>query len=203
MIYLIDNKKERQINFHWKENLFKKYQDVLKPFHSYNQIIEYGQETIFKENNIILFHDSFFSDQKNKDYSGKQIEIFERLNNRAQKRMNKIVFFSGSIKPTQFQEFKASLSVSKFYENLENFVQAYKSDKSNVDLRILAFGKNIEVEENLSAIQEIWNDLYNKSYLDDFFITELPSVDDDIIEYFNLKRDKRYSTIELKARLKN
>lgn len=202
MIFLIDNKVERQGSYHWDKSSLEKYKDYIIPFYSYDEIIAYGREKVFAEKNIILFHDSFFTDEKNKHIEEEPGKILDNLFKRAQDKKNKIVFFSGATQATVINEFDASLSVSRLYENLGDFIDGYQKFGSDIDLGIIGYGLNYKAEEHLEALQVIWDDMFRLEDFKRIKIDAIPSISEDLIKLYGLEREREYSSIELKALFK-
>ena len=67
MIYLIDDKIKRQEGFGWTVRELEENKNFIKAFHTYSQFSDLTVRTeIFKDGNVILFHESFFDAEKNK-----------------------------------------------------------------------------------------------------------------------------------------
>lgn len=81
MIYLIDDKKDRQYkDFGWSEEKFAQYSDFINPLYSIEEIAQVGQD-LYKEKNIILYHESFLDFTND---SKKAIEQRNKLQNIAE-----------------------------------------------------------------------------------------------------------------------
>jgi DNA-binding NarL/FixJ family response regulator len=147
MIYLIDDKKDRQFkDFGWSEEKFAEYTDLIKPLYSIEEISQIGED-IYKEKNILLYHESFLDFTTNKQ---KAIQQRRKLQNIAESRRDlSIAFFSGSQGSRSLDENIAHLPVSKLYQNLEILANQHKLGSN--DLKYLLFGKNPEIEEKLHS----------------------------------------------------
>lgn len=138
MIYLIDDKISRQTDYGWDASRFKEYESILIIIQNEKGIKEHFQN-IFENDNIIIFHDSFLNS------NGELIKQFKkRLND------NTNVYcchFSGSYNSRYIQDKVAYLSPKYVYENLQSFLGEY--NEGNINLKILAFGKNADIEKRL------------------------------------------------------
>ena len=92
MIYLLDDKENRQKGFGWGKEKLSKYNSILKPLYNYEEIKTETSQQIFKQGNIVLFHASFFKDTNIAFFKDMNLKLRNRANNKA----NKIVVFSGS-----------------------------------------------------------------------------------------------------------
>lgn len=167
MIYLIDDKKERQSkDYNWNDGRFSKYHSIIKPIHLLKEIEENNlSEEIFKQGNIILFHESFFDNDKNNSDKD-SLDIRRKLIGRAKAKKNYVVSFSGSknLRAINGNEFHVPVSI--LYNNLEDFLDQYKSNDFN--LKYLLFGsQNVDIEEVLT------DKIINGN--NDFDIADIPS----------------------------
>jgi hypothetical protein len=150
MIYLIDDKKDRQQDdYGWNSEKLKKYIAILNPIYTYEEIKDLSKRNeIFSEDNILLFHESFFDNDKNAHYKD-SVDIRSELNNYADDKKGWIVFFSGSKISRTLKDRVAHIPVSTLYNNLEYFIENIISQNS-IDLNYLLFGgKNPEIEKQL------------------------------------------------------
>jgi hypothetical protein len=149
MIYLIDDKKQRQLGYGWDDMKIEKFIHFLKPIYSYDQILNDNiREKIFLPGSVVLFHESFFDAESNR-HAKNSITIRIELEKYAKKNHDfKLVFFSGS-KNSRYQDKNiVYLPVSNLYRNLENFILNYS--KGDSDLRFLLYGRNHLIEEYLT-----------------------------------------------------
>jgi len=150
MIYLIDEKKERQLKYGWSSERFLKHKNILTVVSDYKQLENITSKTLLDSpNNIIMLHDSFF---KNLDILEKDVIEFK---NRIQSKGLYYVTFGGSFDSTYYDDKTLQLKVKLFYSNLENFLENH-----SIDLRILAYGINFEKEEFLTIKNNVWNFLF-------------------------------------------
>jgi len=148
MIYLIDDKKDRQLkDFGWSEEKFAHYADFIKPLYSIEEISQIGDD-LYKGKNILLYHESFLdftNDNK------KALEQRNKLQNIAETKKDlSIAFFSGSQGSRSLDENIAHLPVSTLYQNLEILANQHK--QGSIELKYLLFGKKPEIEEELYNI---------------------------------------------------
>ena len=148
MIYLIDDKTNRQEDFGWNENIIESYTDVLVSISRYNQI----------DNNIILFHESFFDNIENKQNKDVNEIRNDLIKNTKEKQNFKVIFFSGSYNSREINETGGSMPVSILYQNLAFFLNNY-IETETTELKFLFFGKNPEIENILIHKRETANSL--------------------------------------------
>lgn len=159
MIYLIDDKKQRQINFGWNTEKLSNYAQILQPIYSKEEL-DNLRETIFSSDNAILFHDSFFDNPINK-HDKNLIEIRQELIKYASREKRTVVFFSGSIASRNIEDSIAYLPVEILYNNLEVFCQNHIGNHGVSLVNIIVYGKDYAKEEQLIIKNNIWNLLYD------------------------------------------
>lgn len=145
MIYLIDDKKQRQEGYGWNTDRINRYDGILKPIYTYENMEDDSFRRLMFEgdNNIILFHESFFMGQ-NRDI----VDLRGKIKTALEKNKNLIVvFFSGSIKDRAIKNREVLMPVSSLYQNLDVFLEKYGSDDSRIEY--LLYGKNPEIENEL------------------------------------------------------
>lgn len=149
MIYLIDDKKQRQEGYGWNDLKFDKFKHCLRPIYNYDQIIDEDlREKIFSPGSIVLFHESFFDTANNK-HEKDSLEIRVELEKYAKRFGDfSLAFFSGSKNSRSNENNVINLPVGVLYKNLEVFIEKYSKGMNN--LRYLLFGENPEIEEYLS-----------------------------------------------------
>jgi CheY-like chemotaxis protein len=145
MIYLIDDKTLRQKDFGWSEDKFTLYSSILKPLYKIEDIIKIG-ETLYEENNVILYHESFLDFTIDKDKALKQREKLTKIASTSPRLS--VAFFSGSQGGRSLNGNISYLPVSKLYQNLEILVKQHS--QGSVELKYLLFGENPEIEEELN-----------------------------------------------------
>ena len=113
MIYLIDDKKDRQqLDYNWNPDRLAKYSDYLKVIYSYEEIkSSHLREEIFQNGNIILFHESFFDNSSNY-HQEESLNIRNKLKELAEDGKIWLVLFSGSKNSRNLVGQIAHLSVS-------------------------------------------------------------------------------------------
>lgn len=147
MIYLIDDKKPRQEHdYNWTEERFEQFKDVITTIHTLETLQEHRKE-VFKEGNIILYHESFIDKTSIKAEASerrKALDNFRKQNN------SYLIIFSGSINTRNVIDNFANIPVSVLYSNLEIFIQKYRD--RDLNLKYLLFGQNHVIEQELSII---------------------------------------------------
>lgn len=149
MIYLIDDKKNRQEGYSWTKAKFEKYSDFIKPIYTYADIQENNLSVeIFSENNVVLFHESFFDNSLNSG-NNNSLAIRKMLDQYTQEKSDFLLaIFSGSKNARKQNNNIIHLPVSTLYQNLEVFIK--KAKDGNKNFRHLLFGANPEIEEILT-----------------------------------------------------
>ncbi len=148
MIYIFDDKKNRQEGYRWTNEKFKEYSDIVTPVYIYSEVQEDAKrKKIFSDGNAILFHESFFDADFNRHYK-EAIEIRRELEEFAQTNPNfYLVFFSGSKGSRLLNQNIAYLPVSILYQNLEEFL--VKSKNGIFNLKYLLYGNKPNIEQDL------------------------------------------------------
>lgn len=148
MIYLIDDKKDRQHkDFGWSDERFTQYANFIKPLYSIEEIVQIG-ENLYDEKNIILYHESFLDFTND---SQKALDQRKKLQNIAKTKTElAVAFFSGSQGSRSLNNNIAHLPVSILYQNLEIAVKQHM--KGSIELKYILFGKNPEIESELNEI---------------------------------------------------
>jgi CheY-like chemotaxis protein len=145
MIYLIDDKKLRQEkDFGWSNEKFADYYEYLMPIYSLEEL-ERKAEEIFKDNNTVLYHESFLDNSVlNKQSSFKRSKLEQFAQNH---QSFNLVIFSGSKNSRILNSNIAHLPVSVVYQNLSLFIERQADYK--VNLAYLVFGCNPRIESEL------------------------------------------------------
>lgn len=158
MIYLIDDKRERQNDYGYSTELLETYKDVLIPIYKNSELQEIKNE-LFKENNIILFHDSFFENPEN-IIKKNSVLVKNDIINHSNSTNCIVVFFSGSIGSRHIEGNIASLPVGILYGNLDAIIEYYRSKSTDL-LDIIVYGKNRHFEQLALIKKKLWEILYN------------------------------------------
>lgn len=164
MIYLIDDKKDRQEkDYNWKSEKLQKHQGILVPIYTLQQIeeLDIGKE-IFNEGNVILLHESFFDNTTNR-HQKNSTEIRKKLNEHVSRQNSWVVYFSGSKSSRTNSGKIAHVPVSILYENLEVFLE--KLQNGDINLDYILFGNNPKIENELLSKLEISNDNFDDSLI--------------------------------------
>jgi CheY-like chemotaxis protein len=150
MIYLIDDKKTRQESYGWNSEKFAKYSNFIKPIYTYSQIQDENLSAeIFKDDNTVLFHESFFDNSVN-SVGKESVTIRKKLDSFTQEKTNFLTaFFSGSKTIKKQNKNIIHLPVSSLYQNLEIFINKVKQGNNN--FQFLLFGANPQIEELLNT----------------------------------------------------
>jgi hypothetical protein len=143
MIYLIDDKKNRQKDFGWSEDKLAEYSSFLTPLYNLGDIARVG-EALYSDESVILYHESFLDFTPDRS---KAVDQRNKLVERASNNEITVAFFSGSQSSKSLSENAAYLPVSVLYQNLELFINHY--NRESVDLKYLLFGQSPEIEEEL------------------------------------------------------
>lgn len=177
MIYLIDDNKKRQQDSGWKDDKLQYYKDFIYPIYRLSELTDNLRNELFKsENNVILFHESFFENIENRQDKDVN-DIRNRLDKLTSASSNKYyVIFSGSNSERKLNDNNksASIPVHILYNNLEVFIQHYQNTKE-YDLKYLLFGTNPDIE--LLLLEEL-----NKSKR--LFIEESLNLSSELNNYF-------------------
>lgn len=145
MIYLVDDKKNRQVDdFGWTVEKFQNFDKIVQPIYSLNEITE-SSEKIFKEGNVVIYHESFID---NTLMANEAAEKRNKLLDFAHNNPNfYLTIFSGSKVSRVLEGNVAYLPVSIVYQNLEVFIRKYSEGDSSLDY--LLFGENPHIESVL------------------------------------------------------
>ncbi|GEM51955.1 hypothetical protein EB1_17450 [Empedobacter brevis NBRC 14943 = ATCC 43319] len=144
MIYLIDDKKLRQEkDYNWNTERFSQYADVISTIYTVNELTINSRD-VFKEGNIILYHESFLDATDLKDEA---IERRQHIESLAQTKNYSVVFFSGSKNSRDIRGNIANVPVSTLYSNLQIFLEKYRNNDQN--LYYILFGENYINEQKL------------------------------------------------------
>jgi hypothetical protein len=159
MIYLIDDKKNRQSDYGWSKEKLEFYLDFLIPIYTYDEINKTEERAeIFKEGNTIIFHESFF-DNIDIEHKSNSLEIRKKLNEFSKNNVGfNLVTFSGSKNSRKLIKNMGSLPVSVMYQNLSIFIDKTKNGELN--LEYLFFGENIKLEKELVERYRNWHSHY-------------------------------------------
>ena len=145
MIYLIDEKKLRQeIDFGWTSDLLAKYKETLLSVHSLEEL-EFHANEILKDNNIVLYHESFLDNTHLNDKSAEKRAYLENFAKNNSSFL--LIIFSGSKNSRRIDGNIAHLPVSVVYDNLKIFIDRYLAGDRN--LSYLAYGDNPLIENDL------------------------------------------------------
>jgi hypothetical protein len=164
MIYIIDDKKNRQSKYSWNEEKLNTYKDEIVPIWTYEDMkSEDFRIQMFHEENILIIHESFFKNIEH-DRVKNIMEVKERLKSRE----NLVIYFSGGIYSRSKNANRIYLPISTLYQNLELFI--IKKRQNDVNIDYLIYGKNKEIEIELGNKWQLsrntiinFNDVFNNS----------------------------------------
>jgi len=184
MIYLIDEKLNRQQSYGWDMNRFEKYAEKITLISDFKMLQEVTSKKLLeKSENVIMIHNSFF-----KNLNVEEKELFD-FKNRIRTNQIKLVIFGGSFNKTSANNRELEMPVSAFYKNLDLYL-----NHENDDLLILAYGKNAEKEKWLVIKNKVANFLFafdNNYMLSDnevFEIQQMSEFNDRIINILDESR---------------
>jgi hypothetical protein len=168
MIYLIDDKKPRQIKLGWNTLKFQKYNSIIKTVYSYKQIRDENlnrKDKIYSDDSIILFHESFF-DHVDNSHKKDSVEIRNELIGWCNENKIPLVQFSGSNKSRNVSGNNISIPVKIVYQNLELFINSViRNENIENSIKILLFGENYNIEQILQLKKELWETKFRLSPL--------------------------------------
>lgn len=164
MIYLIDEKKNRQEKYGWSNKEFSMYNDIeiIYDVHTFESVVKLPN--FWSTVNRILLHDSFFKNLG--------ISRFDDTKFKEKLMKNEVPFaiFGGSFSSIYISNDEVQLPVSRFYDNLKTFLESEEKD-----IRILVYGNNLYDKKDYIKY-EVWRFLYlfeNDYSLSDIEIFEL------------------------------
>ena len=177
MIYLIDDNKKRQQDSGWSNEKFEEYKDFIQPIYRLSEITDDLRNELFRnENNVILFHESFFE-----NFENKQANDVNDIRNKLEESSNTnstryYLIFSGSNSERKLNEnnTSASIPVHILYNNLEIFLKKFQNS-NEYNLKYLLYGSNPDIEPFL--LEEL-----NKS--NRLFIEDSLNLTNEINDYF-------------------
>lgn len=116
------------------------------------------ESDIFREGNIVLYHESFATCIPYEDRRAYQA-FHETISAGSSLQDTRIVIFSGSITSRAISDKTAHVPVTDMYANLECFLDHHQ--KGETDFRYLLWGEEYEVEQTLiKSIEGYSNDIY-------------------------------------------
>ena len=177
MIYLIDDNQKRQQDSGWSNDKFEEYKDFIQPIYRLSEITDDLRNELFRnENNVILFHESFFENFENKQANDVN-DIRNKLEESSKTNSTRYyLIFSGSNSERKLNEnnTSASIPVHILYNNLEIFLKKFQNS-NEYNLKYLLYGSNPDIEPFL--LEEL-----NKS--NRLFIEDSLNLTNEINDYF-------------------
>ena len=150
MIYLIDDKKNRQEkDFGWSTEKLATVKDYLYPIYTLKELEEKANE-VFKQGNTVLYHESFLDGTSLKNEASYKRKLLDDF---AHRHLSfNLVLFSGSKTSRKLERNIAHLPASIVYQYLKHFIDKYSLGDKN--LGYLVYGKNQEIENELLGLLE-------------------------------------------------
>lgn len=147
MIYLIDEKTNRQSSFGWNAEKFEKYKELIYPIYDYAILSNNSfVNTVTSSGNVVLLHESFFNGV-DLDKKAMANDFQNKLDSFANDGKIFVVYYGGSKRSRKIDGNKAYLPVSVFYEHLEVYLE--KCQSGNMDINYLLWGNNPQIEKQL------------------------------------------------------
>lgn len=195
MIYLIDEKKNRQFKYGWSNDHFATYSNRVTLISDYKTLKDVSLKKILESpENIIMIHNSFF-----KNLKVEEKELFE-FKNRIRRNGNILIIFGGSFNKTSINSNELEMPVAAFYKNLELFL-----NQQDYNLLVLAYGLNSEKELWLGIRNKIDNYLFPFEFNHDlsdnevFEIQKLSDFNSKIVEVLDTTQNVGYIKSLLKS----
>ena len=146
MIYIIDDKKIRQSkDFGWTDERLKKFNNVLQPIYTLEELADRAEEVFKGNNNVVIYHESFLDNTSLAEGALEKRKILEKFI--ANHPEVQLAIFSGSKNTRSVSDNLAHLPVGIVYQNLEILIKKYS--EGSLDLNYLVFGKNPNIEKEL------------------------------------------------------
>lgn len=144
MIYLIDDKVARQRDYGWSSERFNEFGDIITAINSLQSLEEKKSDFFSSDENIILFHVSFYNSSDNEVQQN-----IKALRSELKEHEGKtpIAYFSGSTISRYNNGKVCVLPPDILYNNLTIFIE--KCRNSEFDFNYLLFGENSEIESRL------------------------------------------------------
>lgn len=148
MIYLIEDKASRRIDYGWSDEKIASSSNVITLIDNIEGV---RSLSCLETNDVVLFHESFYNTA---DYESKKTADIFKVELEYNSDSLHIAFFSGSKNLRTLDGNVCNIPPYVMYENLESFILHYK--QGELDFRYLMFGENYEIEDKLrSAIDRI------------------------------------------------
>ena len=160
MIYLFDDKESRQQSYGWTDERFGLWSDSLIRIRDFADYRLLDESEIFREGNIILYHESFATCIPYEDRRAYQA-FHETISDGSSLQDIHIVIFSGSITSRAISDNTAHVPVTDMYANLECFLDHHQKGETN--FKYLLWGEDYEVEQKLIKLIE---DYSNEGYIE-------------------------------------
>ena len=149
MIYLFDDKESRQKSYGWTDERFGLWSDSVIRIKDFADFLLLDESDIFREGNIIMYHESFATCIPYEDRRAYQA-FHETISNGSSLQDIRIVIFSGSITSRAINDNTAYVPVTDMYANLECFLDHHQ--KGETDFKYLLWGGGIRGRTNPNKI---------------------------------------------------
>lgn len=163
MIYLFDDKESRQQSYGWTNKMFELWSDVIVRIKDYSDYLSLEEKDIFKEGNIIIYHESFSTCIPYKERRNYQTFHNALIDGSELPGVN-VVIFSGSTVSRAINDNVACVHVADMYANLECFLEHYR--EQDMDFKYLLWGEEYKIEQILlKLIEDPKNEIYDGDFV--------------------------------------
>ena len=136
MIYLFDDKESRQQSYGWTNKMFELWSDFIVRIKDYSDYLLLEEKDIFKDGNIIIYHESFSTCipyEERRNYQA----FHNSLIDGSELPYVYVVIFSGSITSRAINNNVAHVPVTDMYANLECFLEHYREQEMDFRANII------------------------------------------------------------------
>ena len=162
MIYLFDDKESRQQSYGWTNKMFELWSDFIVRIKDYSDYLLLEEKDIFKDGNIIIYHESFSTCipyEERRNYQA----FHNSLIDGSELPYVYVVIFSGSITSRAINNNVAHVPVTDMYANLECFLEHYREQE--MDFKYLLWGEEYRIEQTLlDLIEDFSNEIYDGDF---------------------------------------
>ena len=162
MIYLFDDKESRQQSYGWTNKMFELWSDFIVRIKDYSDYLLLEEKDIFKDGNIIIYHESFSTCipyEERRNYQA----FHNSLIDGSELPCVYVVIFSGSITSRAINNNVAHVPVTDMYANLECFLEHYREQE--MDFKYLLWGEEYRIEQTLlDLIEDFSNEIYDGDF---------------------------------------
>lgn len=197
MIYLVDEKSKRQVDFGINKDTLSTFGDVLKPVHSIEELRNCTPDEFENPNNWFLFHDSFLTNLGNFESKKKQ-----QLIDKTKLGVNLVLFGgSGTLSLRQsINNHFHKCSVHVLYRNLVYFLEC--ASRKEFDIDNLFYGKDKDYNKIAKIRKEAFSQIFireqNPCLIAHAQMENWEWTKNLISATHNVLEDREYSLLELK-----